>query len=1227
MAFDAKSNFGFGLVAIAPSPATTGTTFSMTNAEAALMPDPSVANYNLTIWQNNKRPMGSNAEIIRVTARGAANSGGAGFTQFTITRQQEGTSARTIVSGDFVGNNMTKKWFDDVETSITQKTTITVGTSVGADYVADGVSDDVEIQAALDATNTKGGGTVFIKKGIYNLSNTLTISSNTTLVGESMGSTTLRMGAALNKTVIQNRNKSSSSVIDSFIVIKNIRIDGQGALQTSSGGGLSFGGIQDCTFQDIYIDYVYNHNFFVVAQSGTSKSGTLSVTNGSQTVTGSGTSFTSDVTPGSILRITLTSGSDEFLRVKSVTSDTSLILDRQWGWSSETGKTFKVVQPNSRNVLNRVTMAGNNIDDNSGYGVFDDSEITNCISFGATGYGFGLDHCNNVRLVNNLAYNNTNSGFGLETIGHSTISGNLAYKNGTGFNLLSGSYRNVVSSNISRYNTDKGFSVVYNVNTFPAANSNTLNSNQAFGNTNDGIYVAGVFRTVVSDNQCYNNGRAGITLSTVSGIPSNTTMISTNQCYDNQDVKTQQYGIYIFSANNTTLLGNVALDADATVKGIFDGGSKTSNLDGGNSFNVKAFGAVGDGTTNDSSSIQSAINAVVNAGGGVVLIPKGKYLINTSVTITGPNVTILGEGTGKTTLLAGYDGQSTLSSGTGRPGLISFFHTSNPTNNCFVESLSIDLQFKATSGISFFACNVRNTTSNVGISDVEIYHRGIDHAGDMAPIVIHGGLSTDTWKGIFDLVRIKDVYIHDGLPTQISDQVGYSILVRANYMSNVLFDNVTFQNTHGHTVEITSDVIRSNSNWEFRGCNFINTIGYDSNYQIRADIHDGSRTGFSSIRLIDCFFDCCYVPHDVLQRSDTLGNTVINYQLIEIFNSYDVLIDSCTFKNFQIVSGLGYSFPITNEDVNVVWSNNKFLNGCQFGDLDGTIATKFVNNVFVNIQRPGLFGGYGLHSPTVYEGNWIINCGYDPHRNEIDSDKAIFNLSEGGNTVINNVIYNDNPAIANGQYYVFREKYSSGEDLLGNQYPNVYSNNHVIGLPPKIAVFALNGKFRHVIKDNSGLPEDTIKNKVDVSNNLVDSSLNPTDVVSGNYTREGLLTNDLQDLGSLSGTVTINPVDGRKFKVVATGSLTFAIANGNSSDCKIIIEVTQDTTGGRTITLPSNAKVSGSTFIASTAANATDRLELEWNGAYFVETGRVMNIGQSSPSTAKLGGLLATINM
>lgn len=58
--------------------------------------------------------------------------------------------------------------------------------------------------------------------------------------------------------------------------------------------------------------------------------------------------------------------------------------------------------------------------------------------------------------------------------------------------------------------------------------------------------------------------------------------------------------------------------------------------------NVKGFGAIGDGTTNDSTAVQNAINSLPSAG-GTLYFPAGKYLLNAGLTVL-PGIKFVGAG-------------------------------------------------------------------------------------------------------------------------------------------------------------------------------------------------------------------------------------------------------------------------------------------------------------------------------------------------------------------------------------------------------------------------------------------------------------------------------------------------------------------------------------------------------------------------------------------------------
>jgi microcystin-dependent protein len=107
ISFDAKKNFAFSLVATAPSPAISGTSLVVTGGEGALFP---ATPFNAVVWPSGVVPTAATAEVVRVTNI-ATNT-------FTITRAQEGSTARTILVGDQIALNVTAKTLTDIQTAI-----------------------------------------------------------------------------------------------------------------------------------------------------------------------------------------------------------------------------------------------------------------------------------------------------------------------------------------------------------------------------------------------------------------------------------------------------------------------------------------------------------------------------------------------------------------------------------------------------------------------------------------------------------------------------------------------------------------------------------------------------------------------------------------------------------------------------------------------------------------------------------------------------------------------------------------------------------------------------------------------------------------------------------------------------------------------------------------------------------------------------------------------------
>lgn len=109
--FDIHANFDYSLVATAPSPATSGTSLTVTTGQGTLFPTPP---FNLVVWPTSVQPLSTNAEIVRVTAVTTDT--------FTIVRntttENNNTFNRTIVVGDQVAVPISYKMITDIENAI-----------------------------------------------------------------------------------------------------------------------------------------------------------------------------------------------------------------------------------------------------------------------------------------------------------------------------------------------------------------------------------------------------------------------------------------------------------------------------------------------------------------------------------------------------------------------------------------------------------------------------------------------------------------------------------------------------------------------------------------------------------------------------------------------------------------------------------------------------------------------------------------------------------------------------------------------------------------------------------------------------------------------------------------------------------------------------------------------------------------------------------------------------
>lgn len=100
-------NFAYSTIATAPSPATSGTEIVVQLGQGGLFPTPP---FSATIWPTGVQPISTNAEIILVTSVISDT--------FTIQRQQQGTSARSIIVGDQIAATITALTLNNAEETV-----------------------------------------------------------------------------------------------------------------------------------------------------------------------------------------------------------------------------------------------------------------------------------------------------------------------------------------------------------------------------------------------------------------------------------------------------------------------------------------------------------------------------------------------------------------------------------------------------------------------------------------------------------------------------------------------------------------------------------------------------------------------------------------------------------------------------------------------------------------------------------------------------------------------------------------------------------------------------------------------------------------------------------------------------------------------------------------------------------------------------------------------------
>jgi parallel beta-helix repeat protein len=414
------------------------------------------------------------------------------------------------------------------------------------------------------------------------------------------------------------------------------------------------------------------------------------------------------------------------------------------------------------------------------------------------------------------------------------------------------------------------------------------------------------------------------------------------------------------------------------------------------SFNVKDYGATGDGTTDDTTAVQNAINAA-QVSGGTVYFPQGTYVVQLPQITTG-GITLQGTGWDSVILLAP---SSLLSNG---------------------QTIGLWV----------------NGASNVVIKDLCI-------DGNFANIAKNGTYQTASalWTPVINKYGAQGpkTYIYANTGVDQSTYLAYRVPIRITNASSVLVENCLLQNSisAGVLVDATSVngtdqvMIRNNRvrlTWDngiyfHKGVNNSSAIGnhvsdtqycgltniYCQNIVLNDNvIHDAgpSQSDSAGIEICGATLGSCndnliyHCMFDGITVKNT-NETAITGGLANGFaRSYDLLIANNTISdchNPSYPSSIAYGINITAADRTVIDGNTITLAdyGIQIGDMaDGTdIRNNHINQCYgwgiVNGNSPDVTNthisnnvvenctgnGMTIYAPATITGNIVHNNGQE----------------------------------------------------------------------------------------------------------------------------------------------------------------------------------------------------------------------------------------------------------
>jgi len=385
-------------------------------------------------------------------------------------------------------------------------------------------------------------------------------------------------------------------------------------------------------------------------------------------------------------------------------------------------------------------------------------------------------------------------------------------------------------------------------------------------------------------------------------------------------------------------------------------------------FNVKDFGAVGDGTTDDLTAIRSTIStAEANTYGGTVFFPAGIYYITDSITITSTKVVLLGEGRHLSKILIKSDfnlsatGVIILSSDEPSTNIRDLWiHLEQPDTAVRAELISYPPAIYGTGEPRAQIDRCKISGAMVGIELMG--NSGGSSINDLQVASFERGIYID---GALDVVRLNDV--HHYFFEMTEDQKTIS---REN-------ENV------GYLIGACDDIRMVNCFTISGGGAVFNTAGtfgylIGCSFDTRGGVYN---TGGASLQLDSCLFTSA-VADTML---DNVNGTMLitNCRFSSTINGDEVISNRTNGR--MLISNCSFNTDIYQKESIISYSGDLIVQGCLFSRDEATTHT--LKTIYVDAGRATIMGN---RTTTLTTGSGIfIDINAD------DYHRAVYNAAAG----------------------------------------------------------------------------------------------------------------------------------------------------------------------------------------------------------------------------------------